>query len=119
MAEAVRGKGLSRIRLRRPQASSGVDEWFLARARSLGVELRHLKVGNRARLFPWVKDRHEFFPVSWRKTHSLSLLGLFRISWPGRAAGTFRMYPALQVLMPLAAEHAALGWGLCLRSRTW
>ena len=108
MVAAAHNTGLSRILPRRPRASSGTDDWFLAKARSLSLDLRPLKVGNRARLAPWVRDRHEFFPVSWRKTHSLSLLGLFRISWAGRAGGTFRMHPVLKVLMPLAAEQAAL-----------
>ena len=108
MAEAVRVKGLSSIRRRPTRPPFGADEWFPAKARSLGVDPRPLKLGNRARLFPWVRDRDKFFRVSWRKTHSLSLLGLLRISWTGRAGGTFRMHPVLKVLMPLAAEQAAL-----------
>ena len=108
MVAVTHRTGISRILPRRPRAPSGADEWLLAKAKSLGVDLRHLKVGNRARLAPWVRDRDKFFRVSWRKTHSLSLLGLFRISWLGRAGGTFRMHPALNVLMPLDGEQAAL-----------
>ncbi len=108
MVAAARSKGLSRILPRRPRGPSGTDERFLAKARSLSVELRYLKVGSRARLFPWVRDRDKFFPVSWRKTHSLSLFGLLRLSWTRWAGGNFRMHPSLMVLMPLPGEQAAL-----------
>ena len=111
MVAATHRTGLSRILPRRPRAPSGADKWFLARAKSLGLDLRYLKVGNRARLFPWVRDRNKFFPVSWRTTHSLSLFGLLRLSWTRWAGGTFQMHPALKVLMPLAAEQAALRLG--------
>ncbi len=108
MVAAARSKGLSRILPWRPREPSGADEWFLARARSLGLDLRYLKVGNRARLAPWVRDRDKFFQVSWRKNHSLSLFGLLKLSWTRWVGGTFQMHPALKVLMPLAAEQAAL-----------
>ncbi len=67
--------------------------------------------GKRARMAPWVRDRDEFFHVSWRKTHSLPLFGHLRLSWTRWAGGTFRMHPALKVLMPLEAEQAALRLG--------
>ena len=70
--------------------------------------MSQLKVGKCARMVPWAREHDEFFRVSWRKTHSLSLFGHLRLTWTKWTGGTFRMHPALKVLMPLEAEQAAL-----------
>ena len=111
MVNAVHRSVISKVLPWRPRASDVPGERFPAIARSLGVSVTQLKVGKRARMAPWVRDRDEFFHVSWRKTHSLPLFGHLRISWTRWAGGTFRMHPALKVLMPLEAERAALRLG--------
>ncbi len=111
MVDAVHRSVISKVLPWRPRASNGPSERFPAIARSLGVNVTQLKVGKRARLAPWVRDRDEFFHVSWRKTHSLPLIGHLRLSWTRWAGGTFRMHPVFKVLMPLEAEQAALRLG--------
>ena len=111
MVDAVHRSVISKILPWRPRASDGPAERFPAIARSLGVNVTQLKVGKRARMAPWVRDRDEFFHVSWPKTRSLSLFGPWRLSWTRWASGTFRMHPAFKVLMPLEAERAALRLG--------
>ena len=73
--------------------------------------MSQLKVGKCARMVPWAREHDEFFRVSWHKTHSLSLFGHLRLTWTKWTGGTFRMHPALKVLMPLEAEQAALRLG--------
>ncbi len=112
MFDAVHGSVITKVLPGRPQASDGPDDRFPAMARNLGVNVSQLKVGKRARMVPGARDHDQFFHVTWRKTHSLSLFGPLRLSWTRWAGGTFRMHPALKVLMPLEAEQAALRLGV-------
>ena len=111
MIEAAHSTGFPRVFPRRRRAADGPDERFIAKGRSLGVNLSQLKVVKPARAMPWLGSSREFFHVSWCKTISLSLLGLLRLSWTRWSGGTFRMHQVLKVLMPLAAEQAALRLG--------
>ena len=66
MVDAVHRSVISKVLPWRPRASDGPGERLPAIARSLGVSVTQLNVGKRARMAPWVRDRDEFFHVSWR-----------------------------------------------------
>ncbi len=84
-----------------------VEESFVDKARTLGVNLTPLKVTELDRLSPWIGRNEQFFRVSWQRQKSLSLFGLLHFSWTRTSSGIFRQHAASKVLLPPEAEKVA------------
>jgi hypothetical protein len=94
------------IPLGRVRQDEALDS-FVISARTLGIDVNELKITRPSRVFPWLTRNREFLKVSWRKRKTVSIFGLFTLSWMQNGSGIFREHPVVRVLMPLEAEKIA------------
>ena len=92
--------------LERAPGATEVDD-FIARAKSLGIEATPLAIERPRWMWPWLRNEGKLVKVSWSRQRSLSLFGLFILSWTSGRDGLFRRHQVDKVLMPLEGEKRA------------